>query len=588
MKELRAAVRTLRQLLGFLQRRQKRQFWLVLAILAASAGLAQVTPLAIEYLTDRLLAAGGVRFAQAAPVLLVILAANVVNEIIKVVRRVLVEDTATHIEKCARQRATEALLAAPLPYFRGHMTGNIHGRLNRNLEGTSKLIKLVFMDFAPAVAGGLAAIGVIFAKLPLPVAGAVVLVIPCGTLIVLRQIATQKGIRVELMETRAAMDGTMVELLGGIETIRVLDSARTEAGRIEARSERLRQKEMKHHTAMAFYDCLKFINEAVFHVLVIGLTVLLAARGIITVGTVLAAYLCFNQLTSPLRELHRILDEFSESLVLANDYFAIARLEPDFSCRPALPAPQEAAPAGEIVLERVRFAYPEKPDQPVLDGVDLSVGRGRFIGIAGPSGCGKSSLIKVIARLEPCEGRVWLAGRPLEALSREEIAGLVALVPQSPFLIADTLYNNIAYGLPRPVSEAEVEQAAAMACLAEVAARLPGGYQFPVAEGGGNLSGGQRQRVALARAFLRRPRILILDEATSALDNTTEKRVQRQIEDLRAQGVTVVSIAHRLSTLENCDEILVMDKGRIVQRGGFRELRDQPGVFRDMVRGILR
>ena len=120
--------------------------------------------------------------------LLAILAANVVNEIIKVVRRLLVEDTATSIEKCARQRATEALPAAPLPYFRGHMTGNIHGRLNRNLEGTSKLIKLVFMDFAPAVAGGLAAIVVIFAKLPLPVAGAVVLVIPCGTLIVQRRI----------------------------------------------------------------------------------------------------------------------------------------------------------------------------------------------------------------------------------------------------------------------------------------------------------------------------------------------------------------------------------------------------------------
>src|SRR5699024_6785221 len=160
----------------------------------------------------------------------------------------------------------------------------------------------------------------IFYKLPVPVALLVVLVIPVGTFIVFRQISTQKGIRVELMETKAEMDGTMVELLGGIETIRALDSAEAEGGRIQTRAEELRKKEMRHHTAMAFYDCLKFVNEAVFSVLVIGVSVLLASRGIITIGTVLTAYLCFTQLTGPLRELHRILDEFSECTVLAVDY----------------------------------------------------------------------------------------------------------------------------------------------------------------------------------------------------------------------------------------------------------------------------
>ena len=194
------------------------------------------------------------------------------------------------------------------------MTGNIHGRLNRSLEGTVKLIKLIFMDFAPAVNTGIAAVVTIFFQLPPLVACLVVLVIPVGTFIVFRQISTQKGIRVELMDTKAEMDGTMVELLGGIETIRTLDSAGTESERILDRSEGLRKKEMRHHKAMAFYDCLKFVNEAFFSVLVIGLSVLLASKNVITVGTVLTAYLCFTQLTGPLRELHRILDEFSESL----------------------------------------------------------------------------------------------------------------------------------------------------------------------------------------------------------------------------------------------------------------------------------
>ena len=131
---------------------------------------------------------------------------------------------------------------------------------------------------------GLAAVVTIFTQLPVSVACLVVLVIPVGTFIVLRQIGTQKGIRVELMDTKADMDGAMVELLGGIETIRALDSAQTEGARIEARSEQLRKKEMRHHRAMAFYDCLKFVNEAFFSVLVIGLSVLLASRGAITAG----------------------------------------------------------------------------------------------------------------------------------------------------------------------------------------------------------------------------------------------------------------------------------------------------------------
>ncbi|MBM6939107.1 ABC transporter ATP-binding protein [Pseudoflavonifractor phocaeensis] len=579
----------LRKLFSFLRPRQKAQFLGVLVILALSAGLTQLTPLAIEYLTDHVLAEQSIRFQSVAPILLFILCANVVNEVIKVIRRLMVEDTATYIEKSARQRATEALLKAPLSYFRAHMTGNIHGRLNRNLEGTSKLIKLLFMDFAPAVASGMAAVAVIFAKLPLLVALSVVMVIPVGTLIVLRQISTQKGIRVELMETKAAMDGTMVELLGGIDTIRVLDSTQRELGRLEGRSERLRAKEMKHHTAMAFYDCLKFINEAVFNVVVIALTVLLAAGGTISIGTVLSTYLCFTQLTSPLRELHRILDEFSESMVLARDYFAIVELPTDFSYR--LPAPRggtDPAP-GELELKGVSFSYPEKPEVKTLDHIDLRVERGKFVGIAGPSGCGKSTLIKLIAKLEPYEGHITIGGVDLDGLSRAELAERVALVPQSPFLVADTLYENICYGIKRPVSRAEVEEAARRACLSQVVEQLAGGYDFQVAEGGGNLSGGQRQRIALVRIFLRKPEILILDEATSALDNTTEKYIQTQIEEMQAeQSTTILSIAHRLTTLEHCDEIIVMDRGEIVQRGSFHALKETPGIFRDMHRGVLK
>ena len=576
-----------KKIFALLPQKQKLEFFLVLAILAVSAVLSQLTPLAVGYLTDHVLAAETATFQSVLPILLVILAVNVVNEIIKVIRRLIVEDAATQAEKNARQRAALSLLMAPLSYFRGHMTGNIHGRLNRSLEGTVKLIKLLFMDFAPAVSTGLAAIVTIFWQLPFMVACLVILVIPVGTFIVFRQISTQKGIRVELMETKADMDGTMVELLGGIETIRALDSAQTESARIEGQSEQLRKKEMRHHKAMALYDCLKFVNEAFFSVLVIGISVLLASRQVITIGTVLTAYLCFTQLTGPLRELHRILDEFSECVVLADDYFRLLELPLDFSYEEVASA---ARPAGnDIQLWGVRFSYPEKPDQPILKEIDLSIDAGKFIGVAGPSGCGKSTLIKVIDKLERADGKVTLGGAPLESLTRRVLAENVALVPQTPFLIADTVYHNICYGMEGPVPLADVQETARKANIAADIEKLPGGYDFRLAEGGTNLSGGQRQRIALARIFLRKPRILILDEATSALDNTSEKLIQREIERMKEEcGITVISIAHRLSTLQNCDEILVMDQGRIVERGTFRELENTPGIFRDMARGVLK
>ena len=588
MERLDAGKRLWKEMAALLPSKQRRRFWLVLLILGVSAVLSQITPLAVGWLTDHILAGPEQGFGSVIPALLVILAVNVFNEVIKVIRRLIVEDTATQAEKTARQRAAQSLLRAPLAYFRTHMTGNIHGRLNRSLEGTVRLIKLLFMDFAPAVATGAAAVVTIFLQLPVPVACLVVLVIPVGTLLVFRQIATQKGIRVELMDTRAELDGTMVELLGGIETIRALDSAQIEENRILGRSEQLRRKEMRHHRAMAFYDCLKFINEAVFSVLVIGISLLLAAQNRISVGTVLTAYLCFTQLTGPLRELHRILDEFSESMVLAEDYFRILDLPMDFSYLPVGEAEAGQPVSNEITLREVSFAYPEKPEQPVLDHITLTIPAGGFLGIAGPSGCGKSTLIKVLDKLEQAQGEIRLGGADLAGLSRQALAEQVALVPQTPFLIADTVFRNITYGLGREARLDEVRDAARKANIDTEIEQLPGGYEFRLAEGGANLSGGQRQRIALARIFLKAPRVLILDEATSALDNTSEKLVQASIERMKEeQGITVISIAHRLSTLEHCDEILVMAKGRIEQRGTYQQLVETPGIFRDMALGIL-
>ena len=580
--------KVLKKIYKLLDKKQKLVFIIIVLIMIISAALAQMTPKAIGWLTDDILSKDSISFEKVIPFLIFILVVNVFNEIIKIVRRVLVEDTATRTEKRARGLVIKSLLMAPLSYFRKNMTGNIHGRLNRCLDGTIKLEKLLFMDFAPAIFNSIAAIITIFITLPIALALPMMLVIPIGVFIVLKQIKSQKGIRVELLNSKSEMDGTIVELINGIEVIRICDSLELETNRFDNKSEFLRAKEMKHHKAMALFDCLKFINQAVFTVLVIGISTYLATKDIISVGSVLTAYLCFNQLLKPLEELHRIFDEVSECTVLATDFFKMTEIENDFSYLP-ISVESENKETDEIInMENITFFYPESEDKVILDNFSIDIDKGTYLGIAGPSGCGKSSLIKSICKLEKANGTIIVDNINLNNLSRKDISKMIALVPQSPFLIAGTIFDNITYGIDREVSTEEVEEASRRAYILDYINSLPDKFETMVSEGGNNLSGGQRQRIAIARIFLRKPKILILDEATSALDNTSEKHIQEEIEKMKEENnTTIIAIAHRLTTLKNCDRIIVLNKGHIEEEGKFDDLIEKGGMFSDMYYGKL-
>lgn len=581
-------IKVLKKIYKLLDTKQKLRFILIIIIMIVSAALAQMTPKAIGWLTDDILTKNEISFNKVIPFLVFILIVNVVNEVIKIFRRVLVEDTATRTEKKARGMVIKSLLMAPLSYFRKNMTGNIHGRLNRCLDGTIKLEKLLFMDFAPATFNAIAAIITIFLTLPITLAMPMLLVIPIGVFIVLKQIKSQKGIRVELLESKSGMDGTIVELINGIEVIRICDSLDFEIKRFDDKGEFLRAKEMKHHKAMAMYDCLKFINQAVFTVLVIGISTYLATKNIISVGAVLTAYLCFNQLLRPLEELHRIFDEVSECTVLATDFFKMVEIENDFSYLP-IKTKSENKSTNEIInMENITFHYSENEDKIILDNFNIDIEKGMYLGIAGPSGCGKSSLIKSICKLEKADGTIIIDDKNIDNLTRKDLSKLIALVPQSPFLIAGTIFENITYGIDREVSIDEVEKAAKRAYIYDYINGLPAKFDSLVSEGGNNLSGGQRQRIAIARIFLRKPKILILDEATSALDNTSEKYIQAEIEKMKQENnTTIIAIAHRLTTLKNCDRIIVLNKGKVEEDGKFDDLIEKNGMFSNMYYGKL-
>ena len=230
----------------------------------------------------------------------------------------------------------------------------------------------------------------------------------------------------------------------------------------------------------------------------------------------------------------------------------------------------------ELGFDRVSFRY---DDEPVLSDVSFEVPKGRAVAIVGPSGAGKTTLLELVARFhDPTSGTITLDGVPIGDLSRSSLRGLIGLVSQETVVLNDSVHANIAYGRPQ-AGRSEVRDAARAANALEFVERLPDGFDTVLGERGTRLSGGQRQRIAIARALLRDPPILILDEATSALDTESERLVQEAIDRLMRDR-TVLVVAHRLATVQHVDEILVLDGGRIVERGSHGALLAQGGLYR--------
>jgi ATP-binding cassette subfamily B protein len=233
---------------------------------------------------------------------------------------------------------------------------------------------------------------------------------------------------------------------------------------------------------------------------------------------------------------------------------------------------------GALVLERVRFGY--NPDQPVLHDLDLRVDPGQVVALVGPSGAGKSTLFSLLLRFNSAQaGRVLLDGIDLANLQARQLRQAVALVPQQSSLFSGTVADAIAFG--RPASREEIREAARLANAAAFIEALPAGYDSRVEERGSNFSGGQLQRLAIARAVLGDPAVLLLDEATSALDAEAEEAVQQGLARAMA-GRTVLVIAHRLSTVQEADRILVLEGGRIVEQGDHDALMARGGRYREL------
>jgi ATP-binding cassette subfamily B protein len=511
--------------------------------------------------------------------------AYLIRESMNVLRRYLVENTCTRINKDMCVRLVAHLMKVDLSILAQDKVGALYGRITRSADGFVRFLRIGFLDFAPALLTGLFALAAAVSKQPW-VGLAMLGVVPVSLSLTIWQLITQKEIRLDLLRTREAMDGTVVELLSGIDYVRAANTHRQEIRRVARTAERQRSREIRHHFQMSLFGCGKALNEGFFHILVLTFAIYLFVHGQIRYGDILTFSVLYLNVMCPLNEVHRFIDEAHESSLRVGDLLELLREPLDRSFRPVEPRePRLLKGEPALFVKDLTVAYhPPAPDsRPVLDGLSVVIQHGETIGVAGRSGCGKTTWLRTLLRLvHPSSGTVRIGGIPLESISREAIGSLVGYVGQNPFVFSGTIAANIAYG-SRNATADQIRQAAEMACIDHEIRKMPGGYRAHVAERGQNLSGGQRQRIALARVFLKNPAILILDEGTSALDNISEKLVQQAIAKARSDR-TVILVAHRLTTLVDTERILVFQNGRIDETGTYADLIRMNGIFAELVR----
>lgn len=552
-------------------------------LMMTAGALTNIPAIVLGYMVDYLVSDRQVIFKDAIPYIILIILAILVREGITVLRKYTVENACTHIAKSKKVELIEHLLKVDLTQLNGMMAGSLQGRITRSLDGFIRLLKLAFLDFFPIFFTALAALAFAFVKNWI-IGLTMILVIPSGFLLILWQVSSQKGIRIDLLRANETLDGKVVELLSSLESIRAFNTVTKETANIDGKTEYLRQKEIKHHLSMSFFDALKTFNEGFFYILVIVASLYMAFKGIISKGDILTYSVLYLSVMHPLRELHRILDEAHESYLKTRDLLALKALKRDISFE-TKPVNALIGKARKVIeIKNLSFSYngakgTNGTSGMTLNNISCDIFEKTRVGIAGPTGCGKSTFIKLLLRLlHYDQGEILLEGMPLKNFSREDIARLFGYVQQKPLIVSGSILDNITYGNRSDFTFEEVVEAAKKARIHEEIERDLGGYRGEVQEGGKNLSGGQVQRIALSRLFLYKPPILILDEATSALDNITEKEVQENLEEYM-KDCTVIQIAHRLTTLKNCDRIIVFEHNQIAETGDYVNLLSHEGLF---------
>jgi ATP-binding cassette subfamily B multidrug efflux pump len=382
-------------------------------------------------------------------------------------------------------------------------------------------------------------------------------------------------------ETIGDVSAELEEELSGVKTAQAFNRSDFNIRRFEERNAANRDANVTANAVTSAFSPAMDLLSTLDTAAVAGFGGYLAVQGQVSVGVVVAFLQYVQNFFRPIQTVTQIWTSAQSAFAAAERVFELLDQEPAVKDLPR--AADLPTVRGEVVFEDVSFGYED--GQPVLQGITLKAQPGETIALVGPTGAGKSTLVSLLLRLYDVEsGRILVDGYDIRQMTQHSLRSQMGVVTQDPFLFSGTVMENIRYGRLDAGDEA-VYAAARAANAHDFIERLPGGYQTQVGERGGMLSQGQRQLITIARALLADPRILILDEATASVDTRTEALIQRALERL-LEGRTSFVIAHRLSTVKHADQVLVLDGGRIVQRGTHEELLSSGGLYADLYRRL--
>lgn len=475
-----------------------------------------------------------------------------------------------------RSNVFEHLQKLPFSYFDEHKTGVIMSRIVNDLMDISEFAHHGPEDLFISLVTVVGAF-IILCTVNIPLTLITFAVLPFLVLFIIKKrsamtMAFRKN-RIEIAEVNASLENS----IAGIRVSRAFTGEREEEKKFAENNQRyVTVRERSYRVMAEFFSGTNFLT-SLMNVVILAAGGYCVYRGVINVGDMVAYMLFINMFVNPIKKLIQFVEMFQNAITGYVRFQELMNVKPEQDEKGAIELKDVR---GEIVFDDVTFHYDENKE--VLSHISLTFPQGKMVAIVGPSGGGKTTLCHLIPRFyEISGGSILVDGHDIRDVTRASLRRQIGIVQQDVFLFTGTIFDNIAYG-KLGASREEVYEAAKKANIHDYIMSLPEGYDTFVGERGVKLSGGQKQRISIARVFLKNPPILVLDEATSALDNVTENYIQDSLDDLCKNRTTIV-VAHRLSTIKNADEIIVMDRDGIEERGTHEELLARGnGIYKEL------
>src|ERR1700722_2805111 len=456
-------------------------------------------------------------------------------------------------------------------------TGGLTRVLERGRNGIETIVRMVILQLVPTIVEVTLLMAVLLWKFDWRYVLATLITVVIYMYYTYIATEWRIGIRRKMNDSDTEANTKAIDSLLNYETVKYFNSEEREATRYDRSMERYEQASVKAYTSLAVLNT----GQAIIFTAGLTATMVMCAFGVRsghnTVGDFVMVNAMMIQLYQPLNFMGMVYREIKQAIIDIEKMFTVLSRNPEIKDSPgAVPL---IVTSGHVRFDNVQFAY--EPDRPILKGLSFDVPAGKTVAIVGPSGAGKSTISRLLFRLyDVSSGRILIDGQDIRDVTQASLRASIGMVPQDTVLFNDTIRYNIRYGRWE-ASDAEVEEAARLAQIDGFIRMSPKGYDTQVGERGLKLSGGEKQRVAIARTVLKAPPILVLDEATSALDSHTEHEIQEALERVSRNRTSLV-IAHRLSTIVGADEIIVLDQGRIAERGTHSQLLATGGLYASM------